>query len=270
MSDNDMFCPLCGTKKTEPSGTYCNNCGTELFPSDTFCPSCGNRVDSPVIPNPAMPKQYNAPAYPERPPKSNTGTTVAIVILSVIIAVALGFGAYMLISNHSRNDASDVYYTEHDSMSEPLPTSTPNPPKFNRVSASSTRGYDTSNGVIVNYYPEYAVDGDITTAWTPDRSTDPVPVLTLHADTEQYVHGIRMTNGYCKSEKTYSRNRRITRVLISYSGGSKEASFGIDNYRAMLSVKLDEPVYTDYISITVLDSYYGDWKDIAISEVEVF
>lgn len=274
---SDKFCPVCGAEqKMEDlsNGTFCKNCGTEIFESDVFCPGCGKRTKEPEptpAPAPAEMPKYNPapPVYQPQPQKQkNTTVTVLIVILAVLVAVAIGVGAYALLSG---NDGDYEPYPGQPTE-VPVATATPAPPQFDWVAASSTRGYDkdSSTGEIVHYYPEYAVDGDMRTAWTPDRNIESIPTITLNAHENQYVTGIRMTNGYCKSEKTYTRNRRITRARISYRGGEKEVTFGIDNYRAMLSVKFDEPVYTDYISITVLDSYYGDWKDIAISEIEVF
>lgn len=291
ISENDRFCPACGAVQAQLNKVYCQNCGTEVFPEDTFCPGCGCRVNvggqpvnsgysaSPTSnynqqPDVSQIPNYSQQPYDAAPKKNTTGVTVLIVVLAVIIAFGLGFLAWIIITDSDDGDMNtgSGYYSNTVATPEPMPTPTPPAPEFDWVSASSTRGYDTdsSSGQIVHYYPEYAVDGDITTAWTPNRNTDTVPIFTLHANSDQYVTGIRMTNGYCKSEKTYTRNRRITKARISYRGGDKEVEFGIDNYRTMLTVKLDEPVYTDYISITVLDSYYGDWKDIAISEIEVF
>ncbi len=273
---NDKFCPICGAEQKMENlnnGTFCKNCGTEIFESDTFCPGCGKRTKEPEpVPTPAPEPVYNpsAPVYQPQPQKqSNAAVTALIVILAVVVAAAIAVGIWALTRNGNDSDY-EPNSGESTELAEATPT--PAPPEFDWVVASSTRGYDkdSSTGEIVHYYPEYAVDGDMRTAWTPDRTIESIPTITLNAHEDQYVTGIRMTNGYCKSEKTYTRNRRITRARISYRGGEKEVTFGIDNYRAMLSVRFDEPVYTDYISITVLDSHYGDWKDIAISEIEVF
>lgn len=271
----DKFCPVCGAEQkmeNMKNGTFCQNCGMEIFESDVFCPGCGKRTREPEpapAPQPTPAHTPVPPVYQPQPQKEkNTTVTVLIIILAVLVAIAVGIGAYALFGgNDNDNEEYSVQPTE-----VAVATPTPAPPQFDWVVASSTRGHDkdSSTGEFVYYYPEYAVDGDMRTAWTPDRKIESIPTITLNAHNDQYVTGIRMTNGYCKSEKTYTRNRRITRARISYRGGEKEVTFGIDNYRAMLSFKLDEPVYTDYISITVLDSYYGDWQDIAISEIEVF
>lgn len=257
---NDKFCTVCGAEQKMENfnnGTFCQNCGTEIFESDTFCTGCGKRT------------KYTPPVYQPQPQKqSKAAVTALVVILAVVVAAMIAVGIWVLTRGEGGNNES--YPNEPTELAEATPT--PAPPEFDWVVASSTRGYDkdSSTGEIFHYYPEYAVDGDMRTAWTPDRTIESIPTITLNAHEDQYVTGIRMTNGYCKSEKTYTRNRRITRARISYRGGEKEVTFGIDNYRAMLSVRFDEPVYTDYISITVLDSHYGDWKDIAISEIEVY
>lgn len=272
---DERFCPDCGSPapvmqqsqnyggqpqaqaynaQTKPK-TFCPDCGTELYTSDAFCPTCGRNLGAPVM-------QNRPPVQPQK--KSQAGLIATIIALVVLATVAIGIVIFALAGGNESD--SDNGYTEEQV------TPTPAPPVFTGVSATSTRDSDTdtTNNEIVYYYPSYAVDGLMYTAWTPDRKIDSVPVLTLSADTRQYVTGIRMTNGYCKSQKTYTRNRRITKAAIMYEGGEKIVTFGIDNFGNLIDIYLDEPVYTSYISIKVLETYYGDWKDIAISEVEVF
>lgn len=274
LGDGDMFCPECGSKQ-EPMQyvrpNVCQYCGTQLEVGAEFCQNCGAKVGAPasVPPRPNPVNSYNTNTQKQ---SGNTATVILIVALVLVIAVGAGLVIYMLYGRNVNNSQSETSVAVETEVSTEAPTPAPPPPHFDWVSASTTRNYDvdSSTGEICHYYPEYAVDGDMRTAWTPDRNRDSRPTFTLNANDNQYVSGIRMTNGYCKSEKTYTKNRRITRVRVSYNGGEKEASFGIENYRTMLEVLFDEPVYTDYITITVLDSYYGDWKDIAISEIEVF
>ena len=261
ISEADVFCPNCGAKTEQASapGTFCPDCGTEIFDADAFCPTCGRSTK----PNYQAPPQqaYRPPYVPQRPKQSNTGLIIAIIAAVLAFAVA-AFALFKI--------------APKDTNGEPEPTQTaevaPAPPMFPSISATSTRGYDIdgTTKTTVYYYPDYAVDGDITTAWSSDRKIELTPTITLSADTKQRVSGIRMTNGYCKSEKTYIRNRRITKVKVSYEGGEITTGFDINNYRVMLDIPFDKPVDTRYVSIRVLDSYYGDWKDIAISEIQVY
>ncbi len=273
LKPDERFCPECGSPApvqqsqgyngqfqsqayNDPNNlkSFCPGCGTELYASDVFCPTCGRDLGAPIQPYSSAPS----------PKKSQAGVIVAVVCLVVLALGALVTAILAL--NDSNNDG------DTDRVVEETATPIPGPPVFTDISATSTRGHDvdSTNNEIVYYYPSYAVDGLMYTAWTPNRNTDSSPILTLSANTKQYVTGIRMTNGYCKSQKTYTRNRRITKVCIMYEGGEKTVTFSIDNFGNLIDVYFDEPVYTSYISIKVLETYYGDWQDIAISEIEVF
>lgn len=210
---------------------------------------------------------FNSPQnqYPQQ--RNDNGIKIALIIMGAVIVVVATVIAVLLFSGLSDKDTSPT--------SAPAVTSTPQPtvppaPVFTSVSATSTRGTDYTSGVGINYYPEYAIDGDYTTAWSSDRNIELTPTITLSSSTKQHVTGIKLANGYFKNENTYTRNRRITKVLVEYEGGSKIQDLDINQYRVMQDIKFDAPADTSYISIKVLESYYGDWKDIAISEIEVY
>ena len=243
----------------------CNNCGTQLSNNDKFCPTCGIGLSTNNYNNYSGPVNYTKPQ--SKPNNTNTGLVVALVIMSVILLAGICTMSILFFADSDKKDVPD------DSAS-PMPTQTEQvryaAPVFSRIEASSTRDVDMTSGVAINYFPSYAVDGDFGTTWSPDRNYGLTPSLTLYADSKQHVNGIRMANGYFKNTNTYTRNRRITKVRIEYEGGYKEQSFGIDQYRVMQDIQFDTPVDTSYIRIQVLETHYGDWKDICISEVEVY
>lgn len=211
---------------------------------------------------------YNTNTAYQNQPKSSNGAKIALIIVVCFVALVVVSGSIFI----GTGGLSELMATPTPVPTEaPTPTPTPIPkPVFNNISASTTRGSDYTEGIEVNYFPEYAIDKDITTTWSPDRNIELTPTITLSSGTKQHVSGIKMSNGYFKSEKTYTRNRRITKVQVEYEGGSKIQDFDINQYRIMQDVKFDAPVDTAYIKIKVLDSYYGDWKDICISEIEVY
>lgn len=283
VSANDRFCPECGTPvqvqqmATIKKERFCPECGTEIFESDAFCPNCGKSMHS------AIPDYNVAPAHtPLTPKKSQTGMIILIISLVLVIAVGAAIIAYKIYDGNSDSDTENDDEPKQTQMADdaepteaptPKPTEIPEPPEFTGVQASSTRSYDvdSTNGETVYYYPSYVMDGEMNTAWTPDRKIDSYePSITITADEDQYVTGIRMTNGYCKSEKTYTKNKRITKARISYNGGEKEVTFSTDNYRNMIEIEFDEPVYTDYITVTVLETVDGGWHDVAISEINAY
>ncbi len=258
----------------EEYNQFCGNCGKPK--GDGYCPHCGFNDDAQLQQPPAY---QQPPQTPPQPPyygqmpkknyeKSSVGIIVAVVISVCILAVASVIVASMLIPDDSGNNDGNPSVTEAVELT-PAPTEPP-VPVFPKVDVSSTRSTDYTSGAPVNYYPSYAIDGDFMTAWSADRNVSLTPSITLRADARQYVTGIRMTNGYCKTEATYTRNRRITKALIEYEGGSQTMDFGINEYRTMFDIRFPQPVETSYIRITVLETYYGDWKDIAISEIEAY
>lgn len=275
LMDGDMFCPVCGAPAPQPNeGVFCANCGTELFSDDAFCPTCGKKVDGGAQPSPSYvppPSYGSAPVASEAPKESKTGLVIAIIMLAVALLIAAVTGGIMLYNTLWGDNGDDN--SRRDNRETPQPTEVAySVPVFDYAEGSTTRGYDVDDatGEYCYYYEEYVMDDDITTAWTPNRHTDPMPTMTLRANEKQHVSGIRMSNGYCKSEKTYTRNSRITKVRITYSGGETIAEMGIDNYRVMIDIPFEKAVDTDYITIHVLDTYYGDWEDVAISEIEVY
>jgi serine/threonine protein kinase len=197
-----------------------------------------------------------------------------IAALSVLIIALIALIAVFAIKGNSttrkNNTSESLVYTESVTPAPtPAPTAIP-APEFEHVSGSSTRGSDTSSGKEINYYIDYIRDGDYTTAWSSDRNIELTPTVIFSSETKQHVTGIRIANGYFKSEETYRKNRRITKILITHDGGSQEASLNTDSYRVMQDIRLNTPVDTSFVSIKVLESLSGEWKDIAISEISIY
>ncbi len=269
VSSNDTFCPECGSKievQYNASQGYqrqfCPDCGTEVLENDMFCPGCGRNIKAaePVI---------NTYTQPVKPKGNGSAAAVIIAIVAVLLLVV---GVVLIAFRFIKpNETETAEVTQTPSQTESV-TEAPSIPVFTSITASSTRGYDKDNstGEIVYYYPSYISDGDFTTAWSSNRNIELTPTITFSSNEKQRVSGIRMTNGYCKSVKTYTKNRRITRVHIKYEGGEVTQSFGLENYRNMIDIPFGKTVDTNYVSIQVLDSQYGEWKDIAISEVEFY
>ncbi len=210
---------------------------------------------------------YHSPE--QRPPKKkNSPVLIAVISAMGVVAAAIIIGIILMFGS-SGGDEQDQTVAVVTPTAAPTPTPPP-PPVFSDYSASSTRGVDYTAGYANNYYASYAIDGDMTTAWSCDRNVELTPTYTLKADTKQHVSGIKLTNGYCKSSQTYYKNRRITQIQITYEGGSQVADLQQDAYRVMQDIPLTVPVDTSYISIKVSDTVYGDWKDIAISEISVY
>lgn len=239
----------------------CSKCNANLENGDMFCPLCGEPVQQPMqqpMRQPAYRSVYNN-SYPARR-KSNAGAIVAVIFAIIAVCAAI-IATIVFIEDRSNNE--EISYPIEETYKAPV---------FDYAVGSSTRSYDVDTAINqkVYYYSEYVMDGNMATAWTPDRHIDHNPSITLYAAEKQKVRGIRMTNGYCKSERTYTMNKRVSRVRVSYAGGEVIADFAMNHYREMLDVPFNQTVETDSIVVQILDTYYGEWEDIAISEIEVY
>ena len=140
-------------------------------------------------------------------------------------------------------------------------------PIFPYISASSTRASMGNN----SYGPEKARDDDWATAWCEGQSGNGVGAwIELRADTAQTVSGIRILNGYCKSEKTYYDNNTVREVCIETDEGS--AYWPLDNSpNSFQNFNFTTPIKTKSIRITIeLVNEQGDGKDTLISEFAAF
>lgn len=207
------------------------------------------------------------------PVKKNNLLPVLIIVMAVVAALVVGITIFGIVSNMSNRDVAIVGNDDVTPIYTPLSTQSPTKPpapSFPNVSASSTRGADYTAGYANYYYVSYICDGDYTTAWTCNRNVELTPSITFTAPTKQHVSGIKMANGYFKSEQTYTRNRRVSKVMVTYEGGSKTVDLNINSYRIMQDIPFDTPADTSYVTVKVLDTVYGDWKDITISEIEIY
>ena len=102
----------------------------------------------------------------------------------------------------------------------------------------------------------------------------------LSADSEQYVSGISVLNGFVKYSTGYKywlyyRNNRPKDITISFSDGTSiettlQDIFDQDNYHYQ-RIDFDSVKFTAYIKITVNSVYPGDkWNDTCISEIQVY
>lgn len=288
LEENQTFCPNCGNKIS--MDYKCKICGSTLNENDVFCTVCGNRIDDnaefeheeKVVEDDFSIRKKNVENK-----HSNNILKILLIVLAItaVLSIIGVFVTFSMINNKGNNSNERQVNGYVNSSSTPqqitpqqtqkpmlMPTPTVYPtPVFSRIDVSSTRGVDKTEG-INNYYKEYAIDGKNETAWSPEKSNiDPMPWIQLSSDTPQYVTGIRVANGYFKSQRIYENNKIITKFLVEYDGGEKTYSCGIDQYGIMQDIRLDTPALTSYVRVTILDTHPGkQWNDIAISEISVY
>lgn len=156
----------------------------------------------------------------------------------------------------------------------PLPTSRPIPqdgysiPNFVNISASSIRA--PMKGF--SYTASNAWDGRWDTSWTEGVDGNGIgESLTFFAPDEQMVSGIRILNGYCKSEKLYYENNRIKKIQISCSNGSIYTYNLSDTFGEYNVISFSYPEYCSSIELSICDVYKGSkYDDTCITEVSFF
>lgn len=293
LEEGAIFCAECGTRVGNSADVRrCTNCGAPMEADAVFCAECGTRIPqtAPVQNTPVRPVYENPVMQTPQPavPKTKALNTTSLILLGVIgvfavVLIVLLLKMFVLDSpktepaNEASNAAAEVTAqpSELDNATTTDQTNAasavPAPPVFNKVEVSSTRGNDVSSkGEVVNYHSSYLVDGIMENCWTPNRHQDSAPWIILRADTLQHVTGIRFTDGYFKSMETYTKNRRIAKVEISYKGGSMIYDCTEHVFGQMQDVVLPIPVDTDYIKINILDTLSGEWHDICVSEIQVY
>ncbi len=122
------------------------------------------------------------------------------------------------------------------------------------------------------YGPRNATDGNVRTAWNEGADGNGVGEwMSLEADSEQVVRGVRIVGGYPKREDVYYNNNRPKNVTIELSDGYTQHVTLEDAMGEWQEFEFDKLHKTDYIKVTI-DSVYSSakWNDAAIAEVEAF
>jgi hypothetical protein len=117
-----------------------------------------------------------------------------------------------------------------------------------------------------------AIDKNLSTAWVEGAQGDGVGEwIKLSGTSKQSLSGLRIINGYSKSNDLYNKNNRVKKIRIELSDGSvfeKNLSDGIMNSQ---TINLDRQIKTDFVKITILEVYRGSqYSDTCISEIELF
>jgi hypothetical protein len=162
----------------------------------------------------------------------------------------------------------------------PSPTPTPKPtpapaPVFTKVSASHELAASSTGK---RYAPLQVLDGNTETAWAYPHTDG--AWISLLADTEQYVSGIRILNGYTGYNENlqiwlYYANNRPREITISFSDGSSLSAELKDVFDANAPMYQDIPFgavrKTDSLRITINSVYRGNrWNDTCISGIQVY
>ena len=131
-----------------------------------------------------------------------------------------------------------------------------------------------------SYEPGNLFDGDLTTAWNhcgsectfdddSSQARNGVGVqITMTFDEQVQLVGLRIANGYQKSDEIFESNNRVQILAVDHAGPLETIT--LDDTPGYQDISL-QPVMTDFLILEVRAVYVGDqtFNDVAISELEV-
>jgi len=146
------------------------------------------------------------------------------------------------------------------------------PPVFTKTKASSSaKPYGS-----FTYTADKTIDEDNTTAWLEGVKGDGINEwIEFSADTEQYVNGFTLYNGYQKNKTTYINNGKVSKVRVTFSDGTNlEYELPSQNFiqsQKGNTIKFAETFKTKSIKFTILDVEKGSYyDDTAINEIKFY
>ncbi|MBE5812398.1 MAG: hypothetical protein E7314_01930 [Clostridiales bacterium] len=246
----------------------CKKCGAEMSGIDLVCKECGT-------------------------PWGKTGKSKAPLFFSLILVCLFSFallyftnpellGISKPVDNNIEQGQNKLNEeqppVEQNPPIEELPPVTPEPPVeilppvFTKAKASSS----TKPVGAFTYTADKTTDGDNTTAWLEGAKGHGINEwIEFSADTEQYVNGFVLYNGYQKNEKTYINNGKVSKILITFSDGTTlEYELPKQNFKESQkgnTIKFTETKKTNSIRFTILDVEKGAYyEDTAINEIKFY
>lgn len=277
---------------------FCENCGGKLPDNAQFCEICGAKVATAVQTHPAQvqPVQTEQIRPGSAGKKRAVWPIVVITLALLVVAAVIGVIAVKVLNKgqeappdnipavtgneDGENDGNEIVVPEKNpeidnsitaeeayGMPE-LSVAYPDP-EFLTVTASDTlieENYDHS--------PELIMDGRTDTAWAV---TDGVGEwIMILADSNQYVSGIKVLNGYNRHSPTtgtnlYYANCRPREITIEFSDGTYVEAELEDEEGLFQEIDFGQIKETNFIKITVNSVYSGTrWADMCISEIQVY
>ena len=250
----------------------CKKCGAEMSGIDLVCKQCGT-------------------------PWGKSGKSKAPLFFSFILVGLFSFGILYftnpeILGINKDNITNDTHKTDNktseipeENIKVPDTPSTPEvtppvdekplelpKPVFTSSKASSVApAYKT-----YSYTPAKTTDNDNTTAWLEGvKGNGENEWIEFSAETEQYVNGIVIYNGYQKNEKTYINNGKLKKVRLTFSDGTTlDHELKVQNFKESyngVNIKFDETKKTKSIRITILSVYKGAYyEDTGINEIKFY
>ena len=143
------------------------------------------------------------------------------------------------------------------------------PPSFSSVSASSSLPGDATTSY---YGPNNVTDNNLSTAWNEGASGNgPGEYLTFTASSPQKISGVGIVGGYPKSDEVYFNNARPKEITLTFDDGTSINYTLKDSNGEYQEFKLDSPVSSTKVTITIKSVYPGSkYDDCCIAEVAFY
>lgn len=275
---------------------YCNKCGNEINDNERFCKFCGASVEK--MDEPTEYEELNEPSQKRAKKKLKWFMLILAMVLVFAIAVEI-----VLLMNDGQSDSTDdqddwkVVEEEEsqnaetesssENVTENISTEEETPVKQEEnisdepeqeeapeirmqdvedVSASSYLSEEN-----IKHVPDRIMDGDTTTAWVEgvDGNNGEGESITFTFGDLYTVSGIKIWNGYQKSEDLYYKNARPAELELEFSDGSTERISLQDIASGFQEFALARHV-TSYVKVKIISTYAGSkYEDTVISEIEL-
>ena len=266
---------------------YCRRCGRPVKDNELFCKNCGTKLRD----------ETELHMMPERTKKKRKGGYIVVsALLGLLLGVVAAIGVKWKDLKPS-HEASTQFVTSEKSINsiqnsqmessietettetiettettlEDLNTENSEMPAISmeniqRVSASSYLKEKS-----IQHIPERLIDQDTTTAWVEGVSgTGEGEFVCFEFDGSYTINGIKIWNGYQKSEDLYYKNARPQKLEVEFSDGTSERLKLQDNVDGSQTFYFDGRI-TSYVKISILSTYKGSkYEDTVMSEIELF
>lgn len=131
---------------------------------------------------------------------------------------------------------------------------------FTGATASSTLAPQEGH----TYDPSNVLNDD-DKCWTEDAQGYGIGEwIKLDLPARQKIYDLRIVNGYAGTEKQYNGNGKVKKIRLEFSDGqSTEVNipvFPTNERKNITRIKLEQPIVTDSVKITILDAASGSYE----------
>ena len=261
---------------------YCTNCGSEIGEHNSFCSHCGKTLE-----------EIKKPAKVSSDRKGKLVQQAAVTLIVIIGIAAAGYfflfnGVRFADKSSSDGNTPGGNSVENIAIGEAAANSDErekidgtkrqtvikhdNHEAFNVKDAtivSSSNFSESISGQQVVYKPSNLIDDDKATAWVEGVEGSGIGEWVMFQnDEEALISSIALTNGFTKSADLYDKNNRVKDIKIEFSNGEAINVQLSDGITDLQEITLENPILTDYVKFTIMDTYPGsNYDDTCISEI---